>query len=223
MHYYPITLIDNFYENPDEVRAFALTQEFKFCHEIKDITYTFPGSRTEDLSIIHPDLFQKSCQKLTSIFHNYEHDVMRWSITSCFQSVTEEFGSGVIHHDANTVFAAVLYLTPHPAKNSGTTLYKEGSNFDSSRYQQSLIQNDLRFKNKEPINQSYHEMFDEIVTVHNVYNSLIFYEGHHHHAANQFFGENLVTSRLAQVFFAQRVDATQESSFPLLRAKKIII
>ena len=46
MNYYPITLVDNFYENPDEVRKFALSQHFKYCHEIKDITYTFPGSRT---------------------------------------------------------------------------------------------------------------------------------------------------------------------------------
>jgi hypothetical protein len=223
MNHYPITVINNFYENPDEVRAFALTQKFEFCHEIKDISYTFPGSRTEDLSVINPDLFQKSCQKLTSVFHNFEHDIMRWKITTCFQSVTEDFGSGVIHHDDNTVFAAVLYLTPKPANNSGTTLYKEAPSFDFKRYQDSLIKNDHRFKNNEPVNKDYHGMFDEIVTVHNVYNSLIFYEGHHHHAANHFFGKDLETSRLAQVFFAQRVDATKETSFPLLRSKKIII
>jgi hypothetical protein len=64
-------------------------------------------------------------------------------------------------------------------------------------------------------------MFDEIVRVENVYNTLILYEGHHHHAANEFFGKTIETSRLAQVFFCHRVDSTRDSAFPLSRAKKI--
>jgi hypothetical protein len=223
MNYYPITVVDHFYENPDEIRKFALSQSFEYCHQIKDISYTFPGSRTQDLSIIHPELFQKVCHKLTSLFHNFEHDVLRWQITTCFQSVTKDFERGVIHHDANTVFAGVLYLTPEPSKNSGTTLYKEGKSFDQSKYEAALKANDDRFKKNQPVDTSYHDMFDEIVTVQNVYNSLIFYEGHHHHSANEFFGNTLETSRLAQVFFCNRVDGTKESAFPLLRSKKIII
>ncbi len=35
MNYYPVTVVDNFYENPDEVRRFALAQDYKSCHEIK--------------------------------------------------------------------------------------------------------------------------------------------------------------------------------------------
>ena len=66
-------------------------------------------------------------------------------------------------------------------------------------------------------------MFDEIVNVQNIYNSLIVYEVHHHHSANEFFGDTLENSRLAQVFFCYRVDATKESAFPLLRTKEIII
>ena len=154
MNYYPITVVDNFYENPDEVREFALSQQFEFCHEIKDIAYTFPGSRTKDLSIIHPELFEKVCHKLTSLFHNFEHDVLRWQITTCFQSVTKDFEKGVIHHDANTVFAAVLYLTPDPSKDSGTTLYKEGKAFDQSSYEAALKANDERFKKISQLKQA---------------------------------------------------------------------
>jgi hypothetical protein len=223
MNYYPITVVDNFYENPDEIRKFALSQQFEYCHEIKDISYTFPGSRTKDLSIIHPELFQKVCHKLTSIFHNFEHDVLRWQITSCFQSVTKNFSRGVIHHDSNTVFAAVLYLTPEAAKKSGTTLYKKNKLFNQAKYESALKANDQNFKDNNPVDISYHNMFDEIVSVENVYNTLIFYEGHHHHSANEFFGDTLSTSRLAQVFFCHRVDGKKESTFPLLRAKEIII
>jgi len=223
MNYYPITVVENFYENPDEIRKFALSQEYKHCFEIKDYPFTFPGSRTEDLSVIHPELFQKVCHKLTSLFHNFEHDVLRWQISTCFQSVTKDFERGVIHHDENTVFAGVLYLNPKSSKNSGTTLYKVGKSFDPSKYEAALKANDDRFKKNQPVDTTYHQMFEEIVNVQNIYNSLIVYEGHHHHSANEFFGDTLENSRLAQVFFCHRVDATKESAFPLLRAKEIII
>jgi hypothetical protein len=101
--------------------------------------------------------------------------------------------------------------------------YKEGKLFNQSRYVQSLEANDKRFKENQPVDTAYHEMFDEIVSIENTYNSLIIYEGHHHHSANMFFGENLETSRLAQVFFIRRVDATNESAFPLSRYKKITV
>jgi hypothetical protein len=223
MNFYPVTVVDNFYENPDEIRKFALSQTYKHCFEIKDFPYTFPGSRTEDLSIIHPELFQKFCHKLTSLFHNFDHDVLRWQMTTCFQSVTKNFERGVIHHDANTAFAAVLYLNPNPQKNSGTTLYKAGKLFDQQKYELALSANDERFKKNQPVDTSYHDMFDEIVTVENIYNTLIIYEGHHHHSANEFFGDTLDNSRLAQVFFCHRVDATNESAFPILRSKKVTI
>ena len=116
LNHYPITVVDNFYENPDEIRKFALSQRYEYCHQIKDISYTFPGSRTKDLSVIHPELFSKCCHKITSLFHNFEHDVLRWQFTTCFQSVTKDYERGVIHHDNDTVFAAVLYLTPEPSK-----------------------------------------------------------------------------------------------------------
>ena len=173
------------------------------------------------MSVIHPELMQKCCLKLTSLFHNFDHDVMRWQITSCFQSVTKEFEKGVIHHDNNSVFAGVLYLAPNAPKSSGTTLYKTGKDFDQEAYQRALLANDERFKMNQQVDTRYHSMFDEIVRVEIVCNILILYEGHHHHAANEFFGNTRETSRLAQVFFCQRVDSSRESAFPISRVKKI--
>jgi hypothetical protein len=221
MNCYPITVINNFYEDPLKVREFALAQEFKFLHEIEDYGNVFPGSRTKDLSIIDQLFFQKVCEKFTSIFHNYEHDKMRWSITSAFQSVTSEYESGVIHQDSDTVFAGVLFLSPNPGLNSGTSLFKENKTFNQEKYQEALKENDLKFKKNKKISYDYHQMFDEILTVQNVFNSLIMYEGQHYHSANNFFGNSKETSRLTQVFFVKRVDAQKESNFPIVRVKKI--
>jgi hypothetical protein len=222
MNLYPLTVIENFYEDPDAIREFALSQQYRYCHEIPDAKYVFPGCRSKDLFDLDKALHEKICSKLVSIFHNTEHDYMRWAISTNFQSVTEEYKDGVIHTDHNTIFAAVLYLTPDAPLNSGTSLFKPNKTFDEQKYLKALADNDARFKSGEIVmDTSYHSMFDEIVRVNNVYNTLILYEGQHYHAANQFFGKTMADSRLAQVFFINKIDAQKQSVFPLSRTKAI--
>ena len=222
MNLYPVAMVDNFYDNPDAIRKFALAQEYTFLKDRKDMKYVYPGSRTKDLFDLDAKLHEKICKKLVSVFHIHEHDLMRWAISTSFQSVTEDYGQGVIHTDGNTIFAAVLYLTPDAPLNSGTSLYKKNATFDAKKYQQALERNDDGFRAGEKIlSTDYHSMFDEIVRVNNVYNTLIIYEGDMLHAANQFFGKTLKDSRLAQVFFINKIDANKVSSFPLNRVKEI--
>lgn len=220
MKLYPVTVIADFYENPDEIRKYALAQKYTYCHEMRGIEYVFPGSRTKDLKDLSQSLYEKVCKKLISVFHIPEHDVMRWQINTSFQIVEGEYGHGLIHQDQNTVFAGVLYLTPEAPLDSGTSLFRKNANYDEDLYWQQVKANDERFKRKESIDFSYHEMFDEVVRVNNVYNSLILFEGDIYHCANHFFGETKQDSRLAQVFFITKIDANKESSFPLLRVKK---
>ena len=222
MNLYPVTIVENFYENPDAIRKFALKQQYTFCHEVKDIDYVYPGCRTQDLSNLDKVLFDKICTKLVSVFHNAENDHMRWVITTSFQSVSAEYAQGVIHTDHNTIFAGVLYLTPDAPLNSGTSLFKKNKKFDDKKYQQALEDNDAKFKAGEiAMSTDYHSMFDEIVRVNNVYNTLIIYEGRHFHAANHFFGKTLKYSRLAQVFFVTKIDAQKQSVFPISRVNAI--
>lgn len=219
MKLYPVTVISDFYEQPDEIRKYALAQKYTYCHEIKGIQYVFPGSRTKELRELSMSLYEKVCKKLISVFHVPEHDVMRWQIDTSFQIVEGEYGQGLIHQDDNTVFAGVLYLTPDAPLNSGTSLFKKNASYNDALYWKIIKENDERFKNKQPIDFSYHTMFDEVVRVNNVYNTLILFEGDIHHCANQFFGTDKQNARLAQVFFIKRVDANKHSSFPLHRVK----
>jgi hypothetical protein len=57
---------------------------------------------------------------------------------------------------------------------------------------------------------SYHSMFDEIVRINNIYNTLVLYEGRHYHAANHFFGKTLKDARLTQ-FFCQKNRCTKNT------------
>tara|TARA_B110000879_G_scaffold95312_1_gene130204 strand:+ start:17 stop:703 length:687 start_codon:yes stop_codon:yes gene_type:complete len=222
MNLYPVTILENFYEDPDAVRAFALSQKYKFRHQITGAEYVFPGCRSKDLSTINKPLFEKVSKKIISLFHNEEYEHMQWAIATSFQSVPAEYGQGVIHTDHNTVFAAVLYLTPDAPLEAGTSLFKPNAKYNEEAYKRCLKENDKRFdQGKIIMDTSYHEMFDEVVRINNVYNTLILYEGGHHHAANQFFGKTLKDSRLAQVFFVTKIDAQKYSSFPVKRAEMI--
>lgn len=196
-----------------------MAQKYTYCHEMKDIGYVFPGSRTKELRDLSQSLYEKICKKLISVFHIPEHDVMRWQINTSFQIVEGEYQSGLIHQDQNTVFAGVLYLTPDAPLDSGTSLFKKNASYDEELYLKLIKENDERFKRKEPIDFSYHSMFDEVVRINNVYNTLILFEGDIHHCANQFFGQTKQDSRLAQVFFITKIDANKQSSFPLSRVK----
>jgi hypothetical protein len=222
MNLYPVTIVENFYENPDAIRKFALAQEYTFCQDRQNLEYVYPGSRSKDLFDLDPVLHGKICKKIVSVFHNAEHDNMRWAISTSFQSVTKEYAKGVLHTDQNTVFAGVLYLTPDAPLDSGTSLFKPNKTFNEAMYKQALEDNDTRFRAGEiAMDTAYHSMFDEIVRVNNVYNTLIIYEGRHFHAANQFFGKTLKDSRLAQVFFVNKIDAQKQSVFPISRVNAI--
>ena len=222
MNLYPVTIIENFYENPDAIRKFALAQKYTFCHDRPNLKYVYPGGRTKDLFDLDNTLHENISKKLVSIFHNSEHDYMRWALSTNFQSVSADYNAGVIHTDHDTIFAGVLYLTPDAPLNGGTSLFKKNKTFDESKYLQALDDNDARFRTgKIQMDTAYHSMFDEIVRVNNVYNTLIIYEGRHFHAANQFFGKTLKDSRLAQVFFSNKIDAQKHNVFPLNRTSAI--
>jgi hypothetical protein len=222
MNLYPVAIVENFYENPDAIRKYALEQDFKYCHERPNLKYVYPGSRTKDLVDLDKALHEKVCKKLVSVFHNTEYDYMRWAISTSFQSVTEEYKEGVIHTDQDTIFAAVLFLTPDAPLNSGTSLFRKAAGFDDQQYAQALADNDARFKAGDiEMSTEYHSMFDEIVRVNNVYNTIVIYEGRHFHAANQFFGKTLQDSRLTQVFFINKIDAQKQSVFPISRTQQI--
>ncbi len=219
---YPVTVIDNFYEDPDAIRRFALAQKYKFRHEETGLDYVYPGCRTQDLHNLDSALQAMVLKKLISVFHIAEHDVMRWAISSSFQSVSAIYEQGVIHTDANTIFAGVLYLTPNAPLDAGTSLFRKNATFTQEKYQQACDANDARFKNGDIVmDTNFHSMFDEVVKVNNVYNTLILFEGDIYHAANKFFGSTLEDSRLAQVFFVNRIDANKANSFPLNRTKAI--
>ena len=96
---YTSIIIDDFYENPDDVREFALTQEY-------NVSGNFPGNRTI------PFLNESIAGHIAEHIEPY-HGKISWvteEYTGAFQYTTQEDRSW-IHADENNHWAGVLYLS----------------------------------------------------------------------------------------------------------------
>ena len=74
MNLYPVAIVENFYENPDAIRKFALAQEYQFLKDRKNADYVYPGARTKELVDLDKHLYAKIIEKLVSVFHNTDYD-----------------------------------------------------------------------------------------------------------------------------------------------------
>ena len=89
-------IIDDFYDNPEEVREFALEQDF-------NVSGNYPGMRTK------PFLNDDIVESLGNILRPFAGEITWWGgeYTGSFQYTTAEDRSW-IHSDSYTDWAAVL-------------------------------------------------------------------------------------------------------------------
>ena len=206
---FPALCIDDFYPNPDEVRKFALEQNFYPADG-----GTYPGKRTDHLHELDEDFFNYFCKRFMNVFYNYEHEEVNWVISSNFQLFPPYKGNnetalnkGIIHRDM-AICAGVIYLTPNPNPDSGTSIYHLKDNVLPKQ-----LNHDLRFDlhpGKEVDDEAFTKMqdandskFEETIRFQNRYNRLISYDAGNYHRANSYVHND--QERLIQVFFVEQV------------------
>lgn len=170
-------IIDDFYSNPNEVREFALQQQF-------NIKGNYPGARTLPL------LNASTKAGLSSILFQSSGTVTSWGddlYTGCFQVCTTADKTW-IHTDAYNTWSGVLFLTPDAPLTSGTSFYQ---------HQRTGHRTDKGEK-YEPNDYAKWVTTD---TVGNVFNRLVLFRGDLWHAATKYFGTDKDTGRLIQTFF----------------------
>lgn len=172
-----LIIVDNFYTNPDNVRAFALSQPF-------DVKGNYPGSRT--LPYLPEDVknaIQHWMTPVGPITNWFEQD----GYTGAFQIATA-MDRTWIHSDHNNIWAGVCYLTPDAPFTGGTGLYRHKSTGLHRRLDQDY----------DGYDYTKWDLFDRIG---NKYNRLILYRADLFHASLDYFGNDLYTGRLFQTFF----------------------
>ena len=108
-----VVIIDNFYNNPYEVRNFALSLDF-------NVSGNYPGKRTKSTAMLGTrNMIQKFIPETITDFNLSEND----NYNGSFQYTTSQDRSW-IHKDPNTSWAGVLYLTPDAPVTGGTGIFK---------------------------------------------------------------------------------------------------
>ena len=186
--------IDNFYTNPDEVREFALKQEFK-------VRGNYPGQRTKSF------LTDSLKKKMRDILYPFAGEITYWgsddtenNYTGSFQYTVSEDRSW-IHADSTTDWAAVCYLTPDAPLSAGTGIFRHKatglSHYDYKR------ENEPGYVESTPPGNEMRDYtkWEMVDRIGNVYNRLIMYRADNYHVSLDYFGQNMHDGRLFQVFF----------------------
>jgi hypothetical protein len=181
-------IVDNFYNNVDEVREFALSQEFA-------VRGNYPGMRTESF------LNDSIKQVIQSLIEPFAGKVTYWGddYTGAFQYTTAQDRSW-IHSDYTTNWAAVIYLTPNAPISSGTGLYrlKETGLRSWNNLDHTPEENKNALHNRYAQDYTKWELVDRFG---NLYNRMVLYRGDIFHVSMDYFGQDKYDGRLFQVFF----------------------
>jgi len=173
-------VIDEFYNNPNDVREFALAQEF-------DVTGNWPGNRTKTF------INESTKETIQKILQDIAGNVTDWQAndgyTGSFQ-LTTSMDRSWIHADSYNTWAGVLYLTPDAPLSGGTGIFrykKTGSMMEDGTDLSGVTQDMTKW-----------ELVDR---VGNVYNRLVLYRGNNYHMSLDYFGKDKEDGRLFQLFF----------------------
>ena len=177
-----LIVIDDFYNNVDKVRQFALTVEYK-----EDLRF-YKGLRS--IKNYHQDGLKEVFEDL--IGEKIVSFPDEGSNNGCFQITTSE-DPQVYHHDTQK-WAAMIYLSPNAPFHSGTRTHE--SRITSARHK-----NDPYCQDSFSGGFYDSTKFDTIDSIGNVYNRLVIMDAQQIHSAGNYFGNSKETGRLIQLFF----------------------
>lgn len=181
-----VFVVDNFYENPDEVRQFALSQSF---HDDEG----YLGMRTRKQFF-----FDGVKERFETIIGEKINDWETEDMNGRFQ--TCKAGVPLVYHCDAQKWAGIVYLTPNAPVNCGTSFYmhKETKRHHNSQIDWDAGEGNKVFNQHTFLDRTPYEMVD---TVGNIYNRLVIFDGGLIHAATEYFGWDIPSSRLFHMYF----------------------
>ena len=183
-------IVDDFYQNVDEVREFVLNQEF-------DVRGNYPGQRTKSFANDHLK------EHLNRLIRPFAGEITYWSddeYNGAYQYTTQ-YERSWIHADSTTTWAALVYLTPDAPISGGTGLFRhKRTGLESAPILPTGERDDKLLDSIYVDSQDLTkwEMTDRLA---NKYNRLVMYRGDLFHMSLDYFGTNKENGRLFQTFF----------------------
>ena len=190
-----IIVIDDFYCNPDEVRAGVLKADFP-------VTGNYPGKRTKPwLNDGLRQVIQDAVKVPITYWPTGEHEY-----NGSFQIATGKDQQTWLHIDP-TNWAGVLYMTPDAPPSAGTAVYRHiETGLEKLPTEEDAKR--LGYDSRDELEEKLHsecrmmEKWEETDRIANKYNRLILFRGERwHRSVGEYFGDSLETGRLFQLFF----------------------
>lgn len=174
-------VVDNFYQNPDEIREYALTQV-----EYQEDLRWYKGLRST--TVFRPDGIKEAFEHIIG-----ERIVdFNSGYNGVFQ-IMRSHDPQVYHYDTQK-WAAMIYLTPNAPLISGTRMYESRINLTHHRDDPGsdyAFQGDFYDSTK----------FDITDSAANIYNRLVVMDAGCYHSAGPYFGNDMQSGRLTHLFF----------------------
>tara|TARA_R100000988_G_scaffold6169_1_gene3500 strand:+ start:1124 stop:1831 length:708 start_codon:yes stop_codon:yes gene_type:complete len=210
---YPLTCIDNFFQNPTSIVNYANTLSYEADDEGR-----WPGYRSQPLHIIYPDFFSHICIKYLRAHHS-EEDMkhLYYQANAHFQIVNTKYTEGWIHTDYPVNHTFIIYLSPLADLNSGTSFYeqKDGAKTIPNDYASAkklyykkirdnveITEKEKKFFNK--VHKLNNSLFTETASFKNLFNRCIGFDGYLWHGAGK-FDTNIDQDRLTLIVFFNEI------------------
>jgi hypothetical protein len=179
-------VFDNFYENPWDVREFALEREFY-------IEGNYPGLRTEPEG-----------DDQWNFLKGYLEEKMNMAITywpkeaNTSYQITTKRDSTWIHYDA-TDWAGIIYLTPNAPVEAGTAFFRHR---DTGIDRVDRNDPNTDFNSTDILDDIHMNKWERTMTVGNIFNRLVLFRGTLYHRSDlPGFGDSKYDCRMTQTFF----------------------
>jgi len=213
----PITILDDFFKKPENIIDFSKTVEYK-----SDKDHSWPGKRSDCLSLIHPPLYRHINNKVLSLF--FEDTQFKVESSLQFQIIENDEDTGWIHQD-KCLFTYIIYLSPDNEINRGTSLYKlkdkkphflnNGKEFDlnTNIRKNHFMTKKISEKDKNLKKNWEDNTFDKVLDVKDNFNRIICFSSEMFHASNKF--NNNLSPRLILIGFVEKIQ--NQNIFPMTR------
>ena len=180
-------IVDNFYDNPNEIRKFALEQEF----DEGGFGKGFIGRRTK-----HQFLFPNLREKFEEIMGRKISAWQEHGMNGRFQIAWS--GEPLVYHCDSQKWGGMLYLTPNAPYQCGTTLYAHKQTRARTYYEEGW---DAAWSNIPGECHLDGTPWEPVDVLGNVYNRLVIFDASCIHSASEYFGTTKENARLWQMFF----------------------
>ena len=231
MKFFPTTIVDDFFDYPDDVYDLARSVEY---NDKKESMY--PGVLSKEAILeLKPELQQWFLTKICTMFWDLRYTEIKWDARMDFMKLEpypdkdSVLNRGPIHYDSDKVSCVgLLYLNKGDSLNAGTSFYRKKKEYqfkglDKQEKNSTVYVNDyldpLRkyhsgedVPNIEELLENHLNIFEETARVQAQYNRLVLYSPELWHGPTTFGEETRYTLRFFVKYFND-----ENLNYPLIR------